>query len=801
MRLNYHTINIMWKNHIKVTLRHMARNKGYTFINIFGLTVGIAVCLLIFLWVNDELSFDRFHAKADRTYRALWEARYGENEWKIPQVPMPLAPTMEREFPEVEHITQFVTGGYTMKKGEAYIREQDGLFVDSNFFKVFSIETLAGDPREAIRQPNAIALTEVMAERYFGSENPIGQTMERNDGELLQVVGVVKGFPAQSHLQFDFIVSSGVLSWLEGRREHWGSASVLTYFTLTPGADPEQLQQKIQSYVDANIVDEAFRQGNNYTKFPVQALTDIHLGERLDGDISQSGSMTSVWLFGIIAAFILLLACINFTNLTTARSVLRAQEVAVRKVLGSQRRQLVAQFFTEAVLYIGFGLILALALTSLVLPVFNGFAEKQLSLGTLLSPSFLVGILAFGALTIFITGIVPATVLSSFTPARILKDKVATLKGRNRLREGLVVMQFAISAGLIIGTLVVGNQLQFLQEKQLGFDQEHVVVIDRATALRNNYQPFIDELQGLPAVEKVATAQMVPGDEYDSTIFVPEKPSNYESTSLTYSFVNADFVDALKINMVAGRNFSTDMSTDSLTCLINQAAAEKLGWDDPVGKILSYGGFEDRRIIGVTENFSFRSLHHEVEPIVILMTRGNLSKLAIRLRPGNVEDQLTAIQATWKEMAPQAPMEYSFLDQDFQQLYQAETRMAQVFGMFSVLAIFIACLGLFGLAAFLTQQRTKEIGIRKILGASIPNLVGLLSRDFLKLVLIALLIASPLAWYLMNAWLEDFAYRIDIQWWVFVLAGVLAVGIAFLTVSFQSIKAALNDPVDSLRSE
>lgn len=791
----------MFQNNIKISLRHMARNQGYTFINIFGLTVGIAVCLLIFMWVNDELSYDRFHAKADRTYRALWEARFGENEWKIPNVPMPLGPTLASEFPEVETVTRFVHGGYTLKQAETYVREQNGVFVDPEFFDVFSVEPLAGDPQQGLQQPNTIVLTENMAQRYFGDADPIGQSLERNDGQLLEVVGLVRGFPAQSHLQFDFMVSSDVLPHLEQRREQWGSATVLTYFTLLPGSDPDQLQQKLQAYVDKNVVDAESTEGNNYTKFPFQALTEIHLGEQLDGDVSQSGSMTSVWLFGIIAVFILLLACINFTNLTTARSVIRAQEVAVRKVLGSRRRQLIAQFFTEAVLYIGFGFLLALVLTTLVLPAFNAFAGKQLEIETLFTPTFLVAMLGFGALTTLITGIIPATILSSFTPAKILKDKVATLKGGSWQREGLVVMQFAISAGLIIGTLIVRNQLNFLHEKQLGFDQEHMLVIKRATALRNNYEAFQDQLRRLPGVVEVATAQGLPGDEFDSSFFVPEQPSNYEATSLTYSFVNADFLDALKIKVVAGRDFSTDMLTDSSACLINKAAAEKLGWDEPLGKTLSYGGYDERRIIGVVEDYSFRSLHHEVEPIVLLLSKWKLPKMAIRLRPGNVEAQVAAIQALWQDLAPQAPLEYSFLDQDFQQLYQSETRMAQVFGIFSLLAVFIACLGLFGLAAFLTQQRTKEIGIRKILGASTASLVGLLSKDFLKLVIIALIIASPLAWYLMNAWLEDFAYRIDIQWWVFVLAAVLAMGIAFLTVSFQSVKAAWTDPVESLRSE
>jgi putative ABC transport system permease protein len=382
-----------------------------------------------------------------------------------------------------------------------------------------------------------------------------------------------------------------------------------------------------------------------------------------------------------------------------------------------------------------------------------------------------------------------------------VKEKLAGFKGRNWLREGLVVMQFAISVALIIGTLIIKDQLGFLQDRNLGFDQERVVVIDRATALGNNYAPFVEQMRNMPEVAAVTSAQTMPGDDFDSSIFVPEQPSNYESSSLVYSFVDYYFPDAMDIKIVAGRTFNPDMATDTAACIINQSAAAKLGWDDPIGKVLSYGGFDDRRIVGVVEDFSFRSLHYEVEPIVLMTTKRALANLAIRLKPGKLDDQLAKLQATWKEFAPQAPMEFSFLDQDFQQLYEKEMRMGQVFGIFSLLAVFIACLGLFGLAAFLTEQRTKEIGIRKILGASVTGLVALLSRDFLRLVLIALLIASPLAWYLMNGWLEDFAYRIDIQWWVFVLAGLLAVGIAFLTVSFQSIKAAMANPVDSLRSE
>jgi len=783
----------MLQNHLKIAWRNLWKHKAYSFINISGLTIGLTVCLLIFMWVQDELSYDRFHEKADRMYQSLWEARYGDNEWKITYVPVPLANALEREFPEVEQATRVYPGGLTLQKGEEFLRESNVLFVDEDFFNVFTLQTITGDVTKAATDPNAIVLTEETATRYFGDANPVGKTIEQNDGKIWQVVGVVQAFPEQSHLEFDFISSLNNLSHIEQRKDEWGSASCMTYFTLQPQADPAALNAKLEAFVAKNVADEDFAQGNNFTSFPFQPVTDIHL--------HFEGNITYVYIFGIVALIILLLAGINFVNLSTARALTRAKEVGVRKTLGSFRSQLIQQFFTETGLYIALAMVGAVLLVQAVLPSFNAFAEKELSLNLANSAVIWVALLAaIGGITV-LTGVFPALVLSAFRPVNVLKGKLGTSHKGNWLREGLVVLQFCISIGLIIGTLVINNQLHFLQNQRLGFDKEHVLVINRATALGTNYVPFLQQINGLSGTQAVATSQYLPGDGYDSTIFTPEQPSNYKETSLAYSHVDANFVDALKLTIVEGRSFDPTLATDSSGVIINQTAAERLGWDDPIGKTLTMGGLETGRVIGVVEDFHYYSLHDEIEPIVLLLSPRNQSNIIVRLQPTAIAQNVAAIEAIWKDLAPTTPLDYSFLDDDFQRQYESEQRMAQVFVLFAILAIFIACLGLFGLASHLAAQRTKEIGIRKVLGATTVGIVQLLSRDFLKLVLIALVIAAPLAWYFMHSWLENFAYHTTISWWTFAVAGLAAMLIAGLTVSYQSISAALSNPAESLKSE
>jgi putative ABC transport system permease protein len=791
----------MIKSYLKIALRNMWRYKGYTLINTLGLTIGIAVSLLILMWIKDELSYDRFHTKSNRIYRVLWEARFGDNEWKIPLGPVPVAETLEREFPEVAATTQLYLGGLTLEKGAEYLREQKVLFTDDHFSDIFTVEFLSGDPQSALANPDALVLTASTAERYFGEEDPIGKTLEQKEGKLWRVTGVVADFPRQSHLQFDFLAPLQALPHIEYRRNQWGAAAVYSYFLLNSESSITALDAKFRAYVDENVVDDDFRQGNNYTRFPFQALTDIHLHSNLEYELRANGNIQYVYIFGSVALMILLLACINFINLATARSITRAREVGVRKVLGSGRLQIRLQFFSETFFQVALSVVAAVLIVELTLPYFNDFAGKKLDISFPGAVSFWGLLAGLTLMTTLTAGSLPAFFLSGFRPVKVLKGEVFKFGKRHLLRESLVVFQFTLSVCLIVGTLVVKNQLHFLQEQRLGFDKERILTLNRAQALGDQYSSFLESLQSVPGVKKASATQALPGKEFDSTVFLPEQPANYQQTSLSYSAVDPNFVEVLGLELSEGRNFSPDMTTDSVAYLINEAAVDKLGWAETIGKKLSYGGSRTGPVIGVVKDFHFRSLHHEVEPVVLMLSSWNLPYIAIKLQAGDLNKNINDIKAVWDRFSGNAPFEYFFLDEAFQQLYAGEQRMAGLFTVFSLLAMLIAGLGLFGLASFLTVQRRKEIGIRKVLGASVESVVGLLSRDFLRLVFLSIVIAVPLAWWLMDRWLLDFAYRIALQWQHFAVAAMIAVLVGFLSVSVQSIRAAAANPADTIGCE
>jgi putative ABC transport system permease protein len=791
----------MFTNDVKIAFRNLLKHKGYSFINIFGLGLGIAVCFLISLWVRDELRYDRFHAKAGRIYRALWEARYGDNEWKIPVVPAPLAETLEREFPEVESMVRFHPGGLTLLLGEDYIREPDVLFAEESFFDVFSVALIAGDSKTALRDPDAVVLTEENARRYFPNEEALGRTIRQNDGRLLRVAGVVKAFPPQSHFHFGFLASIENLNRFTSRRQQWGSASVYTYLALRPGENAAALQAKLQAYVDKNVAAESSTPTGNFIRFPLQPLRDIHLGSRLKYELEPNGERAYVYLFSLIGSFILLLACVNFVNLATARSFRRSREVGIRKVAGSRRGQLFRQFLTEAFLSVALAAFVAIVLTELALPLVNSWAGKKLAADFLGSPFALAALAGLALLVTGLAGAYPALVLSSFRPVQALKGRIPAQGKREGLRQGLVVLQFGISIGLIVGTIVVRDQLDFIQNKRLGFDQGNVLMVHRAGALRNQFAAFRGRLLSHPSVIDASAAQNLPGQEFDSMGFSLEQPANYQQTSLTYGGIDEHYVSVLQLKIVAGRNFSADRASDASAFLINQAAAKAFGWEEPLGKRLGAGEAFQGPVIGVVEDFHFESLRHQVKPIVFFLHRWEPSYIAVRLRPGSTAGGLAAVQSLWKEFVPNTPLQFSFLDQDYRNLYDDERRVGNIFAAFSALAILIACLGLLGLASFMAEQRTKEIGVRKVLGATVLGLVGLLSRSFAKLVLASFIIASPLAYFAMKRWLRDFAYRTDPSWRVFAAAGGIALLIALLTVSYHALKAALADPVKAIRYE
>lgn len=801
----------MFKNHITVAIRTLLRHKVYSFVNISGLAVGIACCMLIMLFVQDELSYDRFHKNADQIHRVLWDARYGDNEWTIPYVSVPISETLQERYPEVIHSTRLRRESQTIHRESNYVIEKNFYYTESSFFDVFTVPFIAGDPATALNAPNAVILTEQSAQRYFPNRDPMGQTLELNDGKSLQVTGVVEAFPPQSHFHFDFLAPLKTLPIIERRKSDWGSATVYTYLVLKDGTFASELQTKFTAYVREHILSERPSQPGDYTNYLIQPLTDIHLHSNLRYEITANSNIMYVYIFSLTAIFVLILACINFVNLSTARSSTRAREVGVRKVLGSHRSQLIRQFFSESTICVAFASILAIGLCELGLPPLNNLANKHLTMGSLIAPHVLIGLFALIIVVSLLSGMYPALYLSSFWPVTALKGYISS--GKAYLRNGLVIAQFCISISLLVGTLVVRNQLHFAQNKHLGFDKEHVLILQGIPIPRNLTSPrqamtfvmtFRNQFETLPQVATASFNTGVPGRAFDSVRFMPEQPANYEETSLTYTMADEKYVEALNIEIVEGRNFApAEHATDVSAFLVNQSAVKTLGWQTALGKKLRTNNFGkiEGTIIGVVSDFHIGSLKQEIKPLILPYLRRIPMYLAIRLHPGNVAEAISAVEETWKKLAPNQPFNYTFLDQDYAKLYNREQQMSHVFQIFSGLAILIACLGLFGLAAFTTQQRTKEIGIRKILGASVSGIVCLLSKDFLKLVLIANLIAWPIAYYAMNQWLQSFAYRINLGISTFILSGLIALLIALLTVCYQAIKAARANPVEALRYE
>ncbi len=803
----------MFKNYLKIALRNLLKHKTYSLINIAGLAVGLACCLLISLYVKDELSYDRYHAKAERIFKVVTDSRRPEKESKFALTPAPLAEALVRDFPEVETTTRLFTffGEGLVAYGEKRFTESRIYFGDSTFFEVFSIPLLAGDARTALARGNAVVLAQNVARKYFGEEDPLGKTLSINNGFDVQITGVMAEVPANTHFHCDFVLSMTAMrfsrnpSFITNNNFH-------TYAVLRPNASPQALEAKfpeaIKKYAAAQVAErfgqtfEAYTAAGNETKWTLVPITDIHLRSNREYEIEANGSITTVYLFASIAAIVLLIACINFMNLATARSASRAKEIGVRKVIGSNRLQLLRQFLTESLLLSFLALLIALVLVELFLPTFNQLAGKQIetsffanavSIATLLVVTLLVGLLA---------GSYPAFVLSAMRPALVLKSGSPTNPSGAWIRRGLVVFQFAISVALIAGTFIVHKQLGFVLNRSLGFDKEQVLVIKRASALGQQREAFKQKLLQNSSVANASTSTTLPGKLYGRSTYRALDAPAENSYAMHEMDVDENFLPTLAITLNTGRNFSREFATDTSAVILNEAAAKLFGWNEPLGQFLTQPGDSLWRanVIGVVQDFHFESLHKQIQPLVILY-QPNVQYLSIRVRPENLTATVQAVATLWHEFAPQQPFEFSFLDQDFDAQYRAEERTGKIFGIFSVLAIFIACLGQFGLASFTIQKRTKEIGVRKVLGASATSIVSLLSKEFVKLVVIAMLIASPLAYYIMNRWLQDFAYRIDIGVMTFILAGSVALVIALLTVSFQSLKAALANPVEALRYE
>jgi putative ABC transport system permease protein len=811
----------MFKNYLLIALRNLRKQRFYAFLNIAGLALGVTCCLLISLYVLDELSYDRFHEKADQIYRIDSEIKFGGTEQKLAVTSDPMGPTMVKDYPQVLAAVRFRNqGGALVKKGDQHIKENRMIYVDSTLFDVFTLPMLAGNPKKALTELNSVVITESTARKYFGNPNTaLGQVLRFDNREDFKVTGVIRDIPANSHFRYDFFLSMQNLE--ESKQNNWVSHNFNTYLLLRKDADPKEVEAKFEELIDKYIGPQVkqlmninslseFKKSGNNIGYGLSPLTSIHLHSDRVAELAPNGNIQYVYIFAAIALFILLIACINFMNLATARSASRAKEVGVRKVMGSLRSSLIGQFLTESVLMsmIAFGL--ATVSAFLLLPYFNQLAVKEMTFPLFSSPWMLFSLLFFALIVGLLAGSYPAFFLSAFQPIRVLKGNLSRGTQSGWLRSSLVVFQFATSVILIIGTIVIYYQLDYIRNTKLGFNKEQVLIVNDGYALGERVQAFRNEVLRLPEVVNSTATGYLPTPSWRNDMpYFPEGVIQQEKAVSMQSWqVDHDYIRTLGMEIQKGRDFSREFSTDSSAVIINETAAKVFGYADPVGKkIWTYTDFNspDKKmatytIVGVVKNFHFASLRQNIGALCMVLGKNNGS-ISFRLKTQDVAKVVGAIEAQWKKNASGQPFTYTFLNEEFDAMYRSEQRVGQIAISFSVLAIVIACLGLFGLAAFTAEQRTKEIGIRKVLGADVSNIVAMLSRDFLKLVLLSNLIAWPLAWWAMSRWLQDFAYRINLSWWIFGLAGATALFIALFTISFQAIKAALANPVKSLRTE
>ena len=814
----------MLKNYLKTALRSIARQKLYSAINIFGLSFGMACCFLISLYVYDEVSYDKFFEDGERIYRVALERNYPDHTRYFSSSSVMVAPTLLANYPDVEQATRlhrlFFVPQVVVTVGDQSFQEDKFLFADSNFFDVFSFRFLEGDPTTALDAANKVVLTDKTARRYFGDAPALNQTLEGGVGELV-VSAVIEDIPENSHIDFDLLGSIRGIGYLDTavNQGNWVSPWLYTYIRLRDDVDVEAFAAKlpgmVQTYGAAQlkaqlgITSEDYTESGHVYNYLLQPLHDIHLHSNMEVELQANGNITYVYLLVAIVGFILLISCINFVNLATARSTERAKEVGVRKVMGSYRSHLIRQFLVESIVISSISLAIAVVVAWLFLPLFNGLVGKDLTLGLVEHPVVIAGLLSFAILVGILAGGYPALVLSSMDPTTVLKGAFKTSRRGVWLRNSLVVFQFTISMVLISGALIMGQQLDYIRTKQLGFDKENVLLIKQAGALATNVEAFKDELRTLPDVLNVGGTNAAPGAFFGSSIYAPDDPEKplFRTNVLT---IDDDYVQTLEMEMAAGRAFSREYN-DSLGILLNEAAAHALGWDAPVGHTLqpsinnnnSENAPPTFEIVGVVKDFNFQSLRQEIAPLVIF--NGNSAfvpnTLAVRVGPGDVQQTIAAIQEKWRALVPEQEMIFSFLDQDLDALYQSDQASGKIISAFTLLAILLACVGLFGMAAYTTGQRAKEIGIRKVLGASVTSIILLLSKDFTKLIVIAFLLAAPIAYWALNRGLDAFAYRVEVGLMTLALAGGLTLLLAWLTISYQSIKTALTNPVTSLRDE
>ena len=808
----------MVRNYLKIAIRNLLRHRFISFINLFGLTAGLTCCLLITTYILNELSYDKYNSNAENIYRVTrtFNNQEGVVSLKLSTVSPPFGFYFPTDFPEIKKMTRLLDNGPIPARYKEKIINEDGMFfADENLFDVFSVNVLKGNPKTALTDPFSIMLTEEAAKKYFGEEDPINKVIRFNSQFDGKVTGIYKAFPKNAHMHPEMLMSFNTLKdsavyGEEGLRTNWGNNSFFTYLLLPSQLNPKNLEARFPAFLDKRMAGEyGPNKPSKFTKIELQKLTDIHLYSHTDYEAEANGDIKRVYIFSSIALFILLIACINYMNLSTARSALRAKEIGIRKVAGARKQELIAQFLSESILVCFAAIIAAFFFTWLALPWLNKVSGQELSIQTLLTAKIIIPLAITPFIIGTISGLYPALFMSSFQPVKTLKGLFKAGNSNISFRKVLVVTQFSISIILIITTFIVFQQLSFMQSKSLGLDKDRIITANYGGEVPKNYEAFRTALLQNSMFKNVTRSSRIPSgrlldNQGASTMsgdsLVPV------TTDIKFVSTDQDFASTYGIPLKAGRYFSRDFGTDTASFVLNETSVKALNWKSPqdaIGKDFKYGN-QRGRVIGVLQDFHFESMHQAIVPMIMIMpppSQPYYNDVSIKINAGNIAQAIAAFESTWKKFFPETPVDYQFVDDRYGKLYESEQKQASIFTAFAVIAIVIACLGLFGLSAFAISQRIKEIGVRKVLGADVSGIVGLLSKDFLKLVAIAAVIAFPVAWYAMHSWLKDFAYRINIQWWVFIVAGLLAAFIAFATVSFQAIKAALANPVKSLRTE
>jgi predicted permease len=786
----------MIKNYLKVALRSIRRHKGFSFINIAGLAIGLACCLLITIWVLDELSYDKFHENAANLYRVEEDQHYSERIFYVYVTPYPLGPALKTEIADIIDATRVVwPGGVLFKYEDNTFFEDNGRAVDPSFLKMFTFPLVKGDKNTALDSPFSAVISEDLAEKYFGEDDPLGKVITLNNQYKFTVTGVLKNIPHNTYLQFDFLVPYEILKRTgQTREEDFGSNSIYTFVQLADGTPAEQVNQQISGFIKTKLPESR-------TELRLMPFSKLHLHEFF-GYEKGAGAIQYVYIFSIIAFIVLLIACINFMNLSTARSANRAKEVGLRKVVGAIKGHLIRQFYGESVVYAFIALIFAAGIVTLLLPAFSNLSGKELSWGVAGIETILVGLLGITLFTGFVAGSYPAMFLSSFQPARVLKGSLFSGSGGSLFRRILVVVQFALSILLIIGTAVVYQQQGYIKSMRLGWDREHLVYIPLRADTRKSYNVLKQELVRNPQVLNVTGTSQLPTHIGSNSAGAEWEGKDPEfSILIGFNSVDFDFTETLKIEMAEGRSFDKEHTSDlSRSWIVNEEVAKLMSKDSVIGEGFNFQGI-DGTIVGVMKNFHYQTLKNKIEPIAFAVNQDYLNYMIIRIPPENIPSSLGIIEKTWKRVIPTYPFEYRFMDERFDMMYRTEQRIGTLLKYFAILAVFVACLGLFGLASFMAEKRTKEIGIRKVLGASVAQIARLMCREFFLLVIVANVIAWPTAYLVMRKWLQSYAYRTDLGFFVFIGAMLLALFVAILSVSYQAIRAARANPADSLRYE